>query len=435
MDFTGERYIDCKDTAGQLIEQEHWQRYMMAADAVNSSDVVLDIACGSGYGSEYLSRRAREVYGVDISEETILYASHRYSRANLRFIQGDVACIPLDDHCVDVVVSFETIEHVDESVQRAFLREIKRVMKPAGKLIISCPNKPVASDLAYELWGSVNEFHKKEHTEASFRALLEQYFPHISLLYQRSEHALVVDAPGAEVLHIQWGERKHRDDTQNFIALCGAQPIDPVPFSYIMPDIYNRFIESEKVLAKYVKTVETQTKDIQSLAEQKQEAERQWQNEQRELQTAISDNLLALKKAERDKESNIKYIGELQAAIADSLRDADANIRYIGELQAAITGNLQELDTCKEEIKAVTEENAQLRAQFSDFRTQAEAQITMLQEDIQAQAKQNGALISAQKERIAELETIEQSRLWRMTKPLRRIMDWLKRAVRTGVDP
>ena len=137
MEFTGERFIECEETAGQLIEREHWQRYMVAAKLVEPGAAVLDIACGSGYGTAYLSRFAGHVYGVDISSDAVAYAEGRYGRPNLRFLQGDVSQIPLDSGSVDLVVSFETIEHVEEASQHAFLAEAKRVLRPGGRLIVS----------------------------------------------------------------------------------------------------------------------------------------------------------------------------------------------------------------------------------------------------------------------------------------------------------
>ena len=78
---------------------------------------VLDVASGEGYGSAMLAGRARSVRGVDISQDAVGHARERYAGvANLQYLQGSAAAIPLPDDSVDVVVSFETIEHLYEQV-------------------------------------------------------------------------------------------------------------------------------------------------------------------------------------------------------------------------------------------------------------------------------------------------------------------------------
>jgi 2-polyprenyl-3-methyl-5-hydroxy-6-metoxy-1,4-benzoquinol methylase len=113
MEFTGERYIPSSIDDG-IIGREHWQRYLFSAKLVQGKDV-LDIASGAGYGTNYLAQTARYAYGVDISNEAIEYSNQHYVKNNLKFIQGSIENIPFDENCLDIVVSFETIEHVDAS--------------------------------------------------------------------------------------------------------------------------------------------------------------------------------------------------------------------------------------------------------------------------------------------------------------------------------
>ena len=118
------------------IELEHLHRYAIARDLAYGKDV-LDIACGEGYGSELLATVARKVTGVDISEEAIAHAARKYVRPNIAFAVGSCACIPLAEANVDLVVSFETIEHHDRHLE--MMQEIGRVLRPTGVLIISSP--------------------------------------------------------------------------------------------------------------------------------------------------------------------------------------------------------------------------------------------------------------------------------------------------------
>lgn len=160
------------------IELEHRHRYLLAARLTAGKDV-LDIACGEGYGSALMANTARHVTGVDISPAAVNHARAKYERDNLRFAAGTCAAIPLPDCAVDMVVSFETIEHHDEHEQ--MLREIRRVLRPNGLLVMSSPDKSEYSDKP----GYRNPFHVKELYKEEFRTLLAAHFRHVRLLGQR----------------------------------------------------------------------------------------------------------------------------------------------------------------------------------------------------------------------------------------------------------
>ena len=179
MEFTGERYIPNLDAPE--ISYEHWHRYLYATQFVKDK-VILDIACGEGYGSYLLAQYAKQVVGVDISVETIDHAISSYSRENLEFKVGSLAHIPFQDEAIfDGIVSFESIEHVSEEEQVAFMKEAKRVLKPGGFLLISTPNKLTYSDLC----SSKNEFHVREFYPDEFQAFLKTYFRNVMLLGQK----------------------------------------------------------------------------------------------------------------------------------------------------------------------------------------------------------------------------------------------------------
>ena len=132
-----ERIVPEKETYGNY--QTHLARYKFASQFCKDK-IVLDVASGVGYGSHYLIKNgAKKVFGVDISRDTIAYASIRYTNQKLEFIVGDAISLPFSDNFFDVIVSFETIEHVRG--HEKFLSECKRVLKSSGIFICSSPNK------------------------------------------------------------------------------------------------------------------------------------------------------------------------------------------------------------------------------------------------------------------------------------------------------
>ena len=187
--FTGERFLP--DVRG-TIWYEHWHRYAAVAPLA-AGRRVLDAACGEGYGSHLLAHEAAHVTGVDVSRDAIAHARERYARANLAFAAASVTALPLPDASVDLVVSFETVEHLAE--QAAMVAEFRRVLAPAGVLVISSPNRPVYSE------GGVgeNHYHVRELDRDELAALLAPAFPRQAWYAQRviAQSALWSEAPSA----------------------------------------------------------------------------------------------------------------------------------------------------------------------------------------------------------------------------------------------
>lgn len=176
MKFTGERYIP---TEKGEIRHEHMHRYAFCR-TLTKDKIVLDIASGEGYGSAMIAKHAKSVIGVDISNEAVEYAQKKYGEMrNLKFKTGSADCIPLPDNSVDVVISFETIEHHDRHSE--MLAEIDRVLKLDGYLVISSPNKEIYSDQS----GHHNEFHVKELYFSQLDALIRRYFCKVEYYGQR----------------------------------------------------------------------------------------------------------------------------------------------------------------------------------------------------------------------------------------------------------
>ena len=173
--FEGERLTSA--ISGQ-VSIEHYHRYLLARDLCRGRDV-LDVAAGEGYGTALIAQVASSAIGVEIDAEVVAAARVEFARPNLRYEQGDARSLPLGDASVDVVVSFETLEHLLE--QQAFLSELRRVLRPGGLLLISTPDRDIYSPLGTD----PNPFHVLELSRPEFRALLGQHFAHVAFAAQR----------------------------------------------------------------------------------------------------------------------------------------------------------------------------------------------------------------------------------------------------------
>ena len=118
-------------------EYEHWQRYKWVAGKFEGKKV-LDISCGTGYGSELLALNKNEVTGIDISAEAVEYAQKHFKKP--KFHVGNAEDLSIyADNSIDGVVSFETIEHLDHPEK--FISEVRRVLKRGGKFYGSVPRE------------------------------------------------------------------------------------------------------------------------------------------------------------------------------------------------------------------------------------------------------------------------------------------------------
>jgi glycosyltransferase involved in cell wall biosynthesis/SAM-dependent methyltransferase len=181
LEWTGERYLPFVNPSicGAEIHYEHLHRYAFVAQFVKGKKV-LDLASGEGYGSFILSKTALSVIGVEIDHEAVTHASNTYINDNIEFTEGSILNIPIaGEQIFDVIVCFEAIEHIED--HDTLFREIKRLLKHDGILIISTPNKKLyADDPGYN-----NPFHIKELYYSDFLAILKNNFSNISIFGQR----------------------------------------------------------------------------------------------------------------------------------------------------------------------------------------------------------------------------------------------------------
>jgi O-antigen biosynthesis protein len=173
MDFTGERVVLGR-SAG-LVENEHLARYRFAAKLVQGK-LVADIACGTGYGTLLLAKAgAQSVHGMDISADVIASNRERLNAPNVTFSVANAEHLSLiPDGEYDVVISFETIEHLPNV--EPYLDEMVRVLRPGGIFLVSTPDKRIASVMHFFLGHPRNPFHVREYDERELIHLLSSRF-------------------------------------------------------------------------------------------------------------------------------------------------------------------------------------------------------------------------------------------------------------------
>lgn len=169
-----ERIIPDDEPAG--IVALHLKRYVFTRPYCEGK-VVLDAGCGVGYGTAEVASVAARVVGVDVDEAAIAYARSRYGSDNVEFETMDVSALQLENATFDVVVAFETIEHVAD--RDAFLREVTRVLRPSGTFVVSTPNAPRTTEQPE------NPFHRVEYSRDDFAQLLSKHFATVDLFGQR----------------------------------------------------------------------------------------------------------------------------------------------------------------------------------------------------------------------------------------------------------
>ncbi len=179
-------HMDMTREAGERSDA-HIARYQWAASFVRPGDTVLDAACGLGYGSYLIQcgTMARKTLGIDGSDYAIDYASINFTPEvhNLSFEAGMLpeALYGIADNSVDVVISFETLEHIQEP--ETVLKEFQRILTPAGRVIVSVPN-----DWSDETGEDPNPFHLHVYTLDKIRDQIKAHFDVENVTVQSATH-------------------------------------------------------------------------------------------------------------------------------------------------------------------------------------------------------------------------------------------------------
>lgn len=324
-EFTGERFLPDNSLDAE-IAIEHMQRYNFAKKFVKDK-CVLDAACGEGYGSKMLSECAKSVVGIDVDETAVSQAKEKYKANQLSFVVGTIAKLPFEDNSFDVVVSFETIEHVGEEVQLQFLEEIYRVLKHDGILIMSTPDKLVYTDLVH---GS-NQYHIREFYRDEFEHFLKKRFEQVDLYNQYPQLTYILTNKANVDMQLP---SLSRGNIRYYIAVCSNRVMqDKIDYQdyQLNSDMYYYLYRENHDMEK---TLRTETAKHNAYENKLNEELKKAKEYVQHLETDILQlkNVL-IKKEEQIAEINT-YVKHLEKDIQDEKQAVQAKEEQIQEIQA-----------------------------------------------------------------------------------------------------
>ncbi|MDQ0999276.1 ubiquinone/menaquinone biosynthesis C-methylase UbiE [Phyllobacterium ifriqiyense] len=354
--FDGERYIP---GMGGRIAAEHLARYAFATQFIRGK-AVLDIASGEGYGTAIMAEKAKNIIGMDVAANAIAYAKRKYAKIrNVQFEVGDLAHLPFDTDTFDVIVCFETVEHVDDPL--AAINELQRVLKSNGLLIISTPNKENYSDrFNYD-----NPYHLKELAFSEFQNALNNTFKHTKLFGQfsgASSHVVEIDSHGewkmpnndfkmtyADVP--KWTERFDgvTATPMYFLAVCSNTTIDSNVENYGFFDASDwQVIDEEFLLRKTQNDLDTCANDLKERDTRLETTTQDLHSHKVEVNSLRSSLQLAQEEHEKlanalettrlENETRLARINRLSDAL-DSLREQLHNVHSSTTWRLAIRFN------------------------------------------------------------------------------------------------
>ena len=417
-EFTGERVI-----AGKVdvdLWNEHLSRYLFASRLCRGKRVV-DLGCGSGYGSAELARLAETVVGVDVSAEAIAEAQAQYGSNKLHFQVASLESLPFADGAFHLGVCFEVIEHLSDF--RALLAEARRVLDPNGQFIVSTPNIKFYAE-SRKLNGP-NPFHEHEFSYDEFRSVLAEFFPHQTFFLQNHASGLVflpLETKSGTELRLETSTA-NPDEAHFFVAVCAAKPMTGGPSYVYIPTAANVLREREHHIQRLEGELHTKNEwltqaraEHSALVERHRdlktelEARNQWaleQNKRVEAATkAIERVETELEKQNRD---SMKVVEAYEAKLREL--ETDATRRHDAAQQTEQQLNSQ-LSAIAAHVAKLDEQHKQAALRVAEYQTKLDqAEATVIERTLWAQTEQ-----TQRESAEAKLSAVETSRWIRMGK-------------------
>ena len=151
--------------------QIHRFPYHFVAEYFAKDLSILEVGCGTGYGAKELTDNGFSLDCIDVDKDVVDNANKLYGGERLRFHHYDGQNIDFDDNTFDLVISFQVIEHVKSDI--SYLREIHRVLKAGGQVLLTTPNREYRLGEGESPW---NTFHVTEYDKETLDELISKVF-------------------------------------------------------------------------------------------------------------------------------------------------------------------------------------------------------------------------------------------------------------------
>ena len=199
--------VNPSDITGKATLDLHLKRYQFAAKYAKHGRI-LDIACGVGYGTYFLTENGKDIVqavGVDISGDAIEYAKSNYANQRIIFQEHDAMTFT-DEKGFDFIVSVETLEHIPDP--NNLVKRLYGMLRLGGIIIASVPTTPSID---------VNPYHLHDFTEHSFRRMMKKYaLREVSCFHQIQPYPIIKT--------LKREESRMKDMRQNLLSYYSKHP-------------------------------------------------------------------------------------------------------------------------------------------------------------------------------------------------------------------
>jgi ubiquinone/menaquinone biosynthesis C-methylase UbiE len=327
-EFTGERVIPGQVNAD--LWAEHIARYAFAARFA-AGRRALDAGCGTGYGVNELAGSAAWVVGADIAQDATDYARTHAIQTNTSFLQASATALPFSAGAFNLITAFEVIEHLVS--WRELLSEARRVLAPGGLFLVSTPNRLYYAD-SRRLDGP-NPYHVHEFEFEEFQAALQEFFPHVAILFQNRVEAFAfhgrAQSPRVEV---RVDVTTHEPASAHFfIGVCSDQALPDLQTFLYVPRAANILREREQ----HIRLLDLE------LAQSKQWLDQSLADHQK-LQEAHEEQTRHLETQNRWAADLEQHLKDAQARIVELQEEFQAEQRAAAAVAAGYARKVSELE-------------------------------------------------------------------------------------------
>ncbi|HII05865.1 MAG TPA: class I SAM-dependent methyltransferase [Methanotrichaceae archaeon] len=175
---SGERInpSEFKSTVEYLIYLRHLFAYEHATEVFSKEDIILEIGCGEGYGTSFISKKVKMIVSLDVDLKTLKKAKEKYG-PSCNFILYNGTDLPIKSNKFDGVISFQVIEHVQDDSK--YILEVYRVLKKCSVFLCTTPNRAYRLEPDQKPW---NPFHIREYYAKELERILRNIFCEVKVV-------------------------------------------------------------------------------------------------------------------------------------------------------------------------------------------------------------------------------------------------------------